>query len=114
AGLMGLVKFFAAEIARIGFGGSMVFAIEEPELSQHRSQERVFARALRKIAADETNGVQVMYVTHSPNFIDPQAFQQVRRVVSEPGVNGGRRMVEVRSADPMAVESGSQIKLNSI
>jgi putative ATP-dependent endonuclease of OLD family len=56
-------------------------AVEEPELFQHPTQCRAFASVLRKIATDQGSGIQVTYATHSPYFILPREFSQVRRVV---------------------------------
>ncbi|WP_035747993.1 AAA family ATPase [Glycomyces sp. NRRL B-16210] len=114
AALIALVLFLASEVARTGIGGSLVLAIEEPELSQHRSQERVFACRFRQLAADLGSQTQVVLVTHSPNFIDPEQFHQLRRVVSEPAVKGGRRIVGVRSAGAFAVSDQGPLKEHSI
>lgn len=58
----------------------MFLAIEEPELFQHPTQSRAFASVLRQVAADENQSVQVAYATHSPYFVEPRYFDQVRRV----------------------------------
>lgn len=64
-------------------GGSvtqMFLAIEEPELFQHPTQARAFASVLRQLAADPEQSTQVAYATHSPHFMSPAFFDEVRRV----------------------------------
>lgn len=58
----------------------MFLAIEEPELFQHPTQARAFASVLRNLAFDPDQGVQVAYATHSPLFVDPRFFDEIRRV----------------------------------
>jgi energy-coupling factor transporter ATP-binding protein EcfA2 len=65
---------------------SLCLAIEEPELFQHPAQTRVFAQVLRSLVASAEDQTQVMYATHSPVFIDPSDYQQVRRLYR---VSGG-------------------------
>ncbi|WP_030912752.1 ATP-dependent nuclease [Streptomyces sp. NRRL F-5126] len=59
---------------------SLCLAIEEPELFQHPAQTAVFAQALRSLVESGGDQTQVMYATHSPVFIDPSDYQQVRRL----------------------------------
>ncbi|WP_404788300.1 ATP-dependent nuclease [Streptomyces pristinaespiralis] len=59
---------------------SLCLAIEEPELFQHPAQTRVFAQVLRSLVESAEDQTQVMYATHSPVFIDPSDYQQVRRL----------------------------------
>jgi len=61
--------------------GGMFLAVEEPELFQHPTQARAFASVLRKVAT-EGSGTQVAYATHSPYFIEPNYFDQIRRVTN--------------------------------
>lgn len=60
--------------------GQMFLAIEEPELFQHPTQARAFASVLRHIATDSDQRTQVAYATHSPYFIHPAYFDEVRRI----------------------------------
>ncbi|MFF3932489.1 ATP-dependent nuclease [Streptomyces hirsutus] len=59
---------------------SLCLAIEEPELFQHPAQTMVFAQVLRSLVESAEDQTQVMYATHSPVFIDPSDYQQVRRL----------------------------------
>jgi len=66
----------------------MFLAIEEPELFQHPTQARAFASVLRSLALDEHQRTQVAYATHSPHFVSPQYFDEVRRISSAAGAGG--------------------------
>lgn len=60
---------------------TLCLAIEEPELFQHPPQARTFAKVLRELLASSPEGrTQVMYATHSPVFIDPAGYHQIRRL----------------------------------
>lgn len=76
--------------------GTLCLAIEEPELYQHPTQARAFATVLRALADEQTNQMQVMYATHSPYFIEPRFFDQVRRVTRI--ASGARSAVQIRQA----------------
>lgn len=65
---------------------TLSLAIEEPELFQHPPQARTFAKVLREVVAMSPAGrTQVMYATHSPIFIDPNGYHQIRRLSRAPG-----------------------------
>ncbi|MDX1993684.1 MAG: ATP-dependent endonuclease [bacterium] len=61
---------------------SFMIAIEEPELYQHPNRQRYFGRVLRKLANGDLSGVvddiQLVCATHSPLFVDPLHFDEVR------------------------------------
>jgi putative ATP-dependent endonuclease of OLD family len=78
--LISALKLLAQKGASGADGSVICLAIEEPELFQHPSQGRAFATVLRKLAEDSTSGIQVAYATHSPYFIEPRYFNQLRRV----------------------------------
>lgn len=78
--LISALKLLAARGAQGSDGSVICLAIEEPELFQHPSQARVFAKVLRDLSANPADGLQVVYATHSPYFIAPRYFDQVRRV----------------------------------
>lgn len=63
---------------------NLILGIEEPELYQHPSRQRHFARVLYDLAAGAIPGVaestQVLYTTHSPMFVGIDRFDQVRLV----------------------------------
>lgn len=67
--------------------GTICLAIEEPELYQHPIQAYTFAKVLRSLAEDITKRIQVTYATHSPCFLEPRHFDQVRRLSRSLGEN---------------------------
>ncbi len=67
---------------------SMFLAIEEPELFQHPTQARAFASVLRNLAEDSNQRTQVAYATHNPHFVNPEHFDEVRRISSAFGKTG--------------------------
>ncbi len=60
--------------------GVICLAIEEPELFQHPIQAQAFAKVLRSLAENSDKRIQVIYATHSPYFLEPRYFNQVRRL----------------------------------
>lgn len=64
-----LVSFFRAEAERrLAQGGvqNIIYAIEEPETSQHPHNQRILLESLQDLAAEP--GCQVILTTHSPGF----------------------------------------------
>jgi len=61
---------------------NLVLLIEEPELYQHPTRQRHFARILWELAQGGTFGVadqtQVIYSTHSPHFVGIDRIESVR------------------------------------
>jgi putative ATP-dependent endonuclease of OLD family len=78
--IIGLLKTLAEQGKAADDDPTIMLAIEEPELFQHPTQARVFARALRAVASNPVKRVQVAYATHSPYFVEPTYFDQIRRV----------------------------------
>lgn len=93
---------------------TVVLAIEEPELFQHPSQARVFARILRELS--ESGGYQVAYATHSPYFIEPRYFDQVRRLTLRTEAGSGMRRVAVHqvSLDVVVDQLDGLVKVDGI
>lgn len=82
--LVSALKLLAERGRGDGEDGVICLAIEEPELFQHPVQARTFAEVLRALAENKAQGVQVTYATHSPYFIEPKVFHQIRRVIKVP------------------------------
>lgn len=83
--ILELYEKFRAEGAIID--GTIVLAIEEPELYQHPARARAIARTLRDLCyPNEETGLQfqVFITTHSPYFVDLESFQSLRRVEKVP------------------------------
>jgi len=60
----------------------LILAIEEPELYQHPTKQRHFARVLTRLSDGSLPGVatnlQVVFASHSPYFVSTDRFDQVR------------------------------------
>jgi putative ATP-dependent endonuclease of OLD family len=70
---------------------NLIIAIEEPELYQHPDRQRHIAKTLLSLSASGmaglAQGIQVVYSTHSPLFVDLERFEQIRicrKILSEP------------------------------
>ncbi len=63
----------------------LILAIEEPELFQHPSRQRHFARVLDQLAQSKgaRGSVQVIYCTHSPHFVSIDRFENIRLIRKE-------------------------------
>ncbi len=101
--LIAALKLLAERGAGDGSRGVICLAIEEPELFQHPVQARAFAAVLRRLAEAADQNVQVTYATHSPCFIEPTHFDQIRRVSRRSADNDGQRIVTVASVNLEAV-----------
>lgn len=76
-----LVSFFRAEAERRQSEAclpNIVYAIEEPETSQHPDHQRGLADAL--IALSKTAGTQVFLTTHSPEIVKRLDFENIHLV----------------------------------
>lgn len=101
--LIASLKLLAEHGAASGNQGVICLAIEEPELFQHPVQARAFASVLRRLAEDSGQKVQVTYATHSPCFIEPTHFDQIRRVSRGAPDGSGERSVNISSVTLQAV-----------
>lgn len=70
----------------------VVLAIEEPELYLHPARSRFLAKILRSLGKRSRDqnapGNQILYVTHSPYFVDIEYFDQVRMCRKHAGESG--------------------------
>lgn len=75
--------------AKIKKSDKAVIAIEEPEIFLHPQAQRHFYNLLREIAYPSSGeGIQIIYCTHSPLFVDVEYFDEVcliRKEVDEEG-----------------------------
>lgn len=76
--MMATVQSYARASSRRPNDSSIVVAIEEPEIFQHPIRIRALARSLAKLA--ERTGFQVLLATHSPFFVRPEQFPNIRRL----------------------------------
>ena len=82
-----LVSFFRAEAERRlaqGSSRNIIYAIEEPETSQHPHNQRILLESFQDLAAEP--GCQVLLTTHSPGFASYLPIDSFRFVRS--GDNG--------------------------
>ncbi|WP_205125876.1 ATP-binding protein [Plantibacter flavus] len=82
-----LVSFFRAEAERKleeGAKQNIIYAIEEPETSQHPRNQKVLLDSLRILA--ESDGCQVLLTTHSPGFASYLDVESLRFISREPGM----------------------------
>jgi hypothetical protein len=79
----------------------VILAIEEPELYLHPARSRYLSRILRDLAmpraGDPKSGTQIMYVTHSPYFVDVARFDEVRMCRKVVANVGEARAISVTS-----------------
>ena len=76
-----LLNFFRAEAERRqqeGDSSGVIYAIEEPETSQHANNQRILIHALKELA-NEAN-TQVVLTTHSPVIVKELDFENLRLV----------------------------------
>jgi len=74
-----LLNFFRAEAERLKEEkqvSNIIFAVEEPETSQHPSNQQMILEALREIA--ESNKSQVLVTTHVPALAELLPLQSLR------------------------------------
>lgn len=83
----------------------MFLAIEEPELFQHPTQARAFASVLRELSQSPLGGIQIAYATHSPYFVDPRYFDQIRRITNTRWADSGCPCSTITTATVDAVGS---------
>ncbi|TFD13792.1 ATP-dependent endonuclease [Cryobacterium sp. TMT1-21] len=57
---------------------TLIVCIEEPEIYQHPVRARAFARVLSDLSTQP--GVQIAVATHSPYFVRPTQFENLRRL----------------------------------
>jgi putative ATP-dependent endonuclease of the OLD family len=92
-----LVSFFRAEAERRfseGVTRNIIYAIEEPETSQHPHSQRILLESFQDLAAEP--GCQVMLSTHSPGFANYLPVDSFRYVRAD---DTGRRYVEEGSQE---------------
>jgi putative ATP-dependent endonuclease of OLD family len=114
--LISSLKMLAARGCKDGCESVICLAIEEPELFQHPTQARAFASVLRRLAQAPDDGLQVMYATHSPYFVDPKYFDQIRRVYREMGGAATHPSVRISHAllEDVVGRLGGYVKAESV
>ena len=78
-----LLNFFRAEAERRAKESErpVIYAIEEPETSQHTDHQKILIRAFKELA--ETNNTQILLTTHSPIVVKELKFENLRLISNE-------------------------------
>lgn len=83
-----LLNFFRAEAERRRQEKNalhVIYAIEEPETSQHPDNQRLLVHALKELCVDENT--QVLVTSHTPGLAGLLPSDSLRRVRKQPGGN---------------------------
>lgn len=78
-----LLNFFRAEAERRQTEKkvpNIIYAIEEPETSQHPGHQRILIEAFKKLSS--ANNTQIILTTHSPAIVKLLEFEQLRLIKS--------------------------------
>lgn len=109
-----LVSFFKAEAERLlskGNKKSIIYAIEEPETSQHPNNQKILQQSFIELA-NESN-CQVILTTHSPGFASDLPMDGVRYVtINEDAEHEIQSGVDVLNevADALGITPDSRVK----
>lgn len=99
-----LLSFFQAEAEGRCAGGQVIYAIEEPETSQHPSNVTKIMGALMELS--RSSGVQVVLTTHVPalaGMAPPESLRHVVRVDGVPEVRNPSQDVLKEIAEDLGV-----------
>ena len=91
-----LLNFFRAEAERRAEEGDstgIIYAIEEPETSQHSNNQRVLIKALKELA--QATNTQILLTTHSPVIVKELDFENLRLIYED---ENGKRVLSVEPA----------------
>lgn len=102
-----LLNFFRAEAERRAAEGAntgIIYAIEEPETSQHSSNQLILIKALKELS--ETVNTQVLLTTHSPVIVKELDFNNLRLIYD----NEGRK--RILSVEPAVLQYPSLNEVN--
>jgi predicted ATP-dependent endonuclease of OLD family len=91
-----LLNFFRAEAERRKEEKNVpdiIYAIEEPETSQHPSHQRKLMEAF--IELSETENTQIILTTHSPSIVKLLEFKHLKLIKE----NNGKEIINIESAD---------------
>lgn len=79
-----LLNFFRAEAERRAQEGDnvgIIYAIEEPETSQHFNNQRMLIKSLKELA--QTENTQILITTHSPVIVKELDFKNLRLIYED-------------------------------
>lgn len=105
-----LLNFFRAEAERRMEGSdndSIIYAIEEPETSQHIEHQSVLINAFKTLSLQKNT--QVVITTHSSNIVKKLAFENLRMVSTNENGN-----MKVENIDPGLLKYPSLNEVNYV
>jgi predicted ATP-dependent endonuclease of OLD family len=113
---MVLLSFLLAEAERQKKEESkhnLIYAIEEPETSQHPTNQKLLLNALQKLS--EEDGHQILLTTHSPGFANTLPLKSLRYIsCSEQGdklIEFGEEQVYQKIVDSLGVIPDKHVKV---
>ncbi|GIZ09026.1 ATP-binding protein [Flavobacterium sp. UMI-01] len=92
-----LLNFFRAEAERrlqTGNSQSIIYAIEEPETSQHTDHQKLLIKAFVELS--QANNTQVLLTTHSSTVVKSLEFENLRLINKD--MDGNKVISEVMSS----------------
>jgi hypothetical protein len=111
-----LVSFFRAEAERRlaeGTSRNIIYAIEEPETSQHPHNQKILLESFQELASE--NGCQVLLSTHSPGFANYLPLDSFRFVSKQEDgtrlVEDGNEAVLPRIAEALGVVPDNRVRV---
>lgn len=112
-----LVSFFKAEAKRMiesNEKASVIYALEEPETSQHPRNQRILLDSFQTMS--EVPGTQVILTSHSPGFVSHLPAEGLRYVQKDqvtgiPVVADGDDNLWTEIADELGVQPDNRVKV---
>ncbi|MCV7508976.1 ATP-binding protein [Micrococcus luteus] len=112
-----LVSFFKAEAQRMlesSDKSSVIYALEEPETSQHPRNQKILLDSFQLMA--EVPGTQVILTSHSPGFVSHLPAKSIRYIrkdiySEEPSILQGNDDMWAELADELGVQPDNRVKV---
>lgn len=104
-----LLNFFRAEAERraeAGDSAGIIYAIEEPETSQHSNNQRILINALKDLSRNVN--VQIILTTHSPVIVKELDYSNLRLIYED---EQGKRILSV---EPSVLQYPSLNEVNYV
>lgn len=104
--ILSLLQYFAQNKAGPnGEDFNLILGIDEPELYQHPSKQKLFYKVLKSLTTSGSSvasSIQCLYTTHSPLMLDVGDFNQIIRVSKE-NIEGSPSETRIKSSDLAAL-----------
>ncbi|MGM4931489.1 ATP-dependent nuclease [Tardiphaga sp. 619_E2_N8_5] len=120
--ILTVLQFMAEHRATVGASGEtfsvpqsdIILAIEEPEIYQHPTKQRLFSKLLKNLAQgfNTSTGIriQIVYVTHSPLMVSIAQCEPIRMVRRVAGVINVSEIDLKSCAERSAIVSGRKLE----